>query len=52
MKDIRAFYNVMASTSPKWIDNDTFAFVGTQSGRSEEHTSELQSHSESEYAVF
>ena len=32
MKDIRAFYNVMASTSPKWIDNDTFAFVGTQSG--------------------
>lgn len=32
MKDISAFYKVMSASAAKWIDNDSFAFIGDQSG--------------------
>lgn len=32
MKPISAFYNVMSSANPKWIDSETFAFIGNASG--------------------
>lgn len=32
MKPISAFYNVMSSANPKWIDSESFAFIGSASG--------------------